>query len=666
MERLTLTPTAHEIVINHGADQGAVDVFTYSGDEQSSHDLGSLYVIGHRAADSANMEYMVSLIAALARREYYAQPGVLPKDAFSRTLRRVNEVVDEFFRANGATLSVGVVAIAGATILVSKLDKFKILLARDDQVIDILNNVMLFSKEHVEKRQFSSIISGSVQAGDRLLAYVPTKDITSRERSIKTWLRTLDMTAFTEKINGLARQHPSLGAAFIGIDMQHVREVLSPRPERPIAAPAPALPPQEPVLPTEPAAFPQPTLAWSPRQGRPIAATPAAAPTMLPEESTEIPHIIPTEYSFGSRVSRFQKIAQALRIVRLDARGKAIALAGATAVVVLAVFLVKSIWFTNPQEQQLKQALRDISTEISTARTNIAQQQVADARTRLIRALASLSGQPRDNGSVRDLTASITKLLDDVDHAAPATLTLFAQSEVPNEKYIAATWSSASASVWSIARTDDALAVVELRDGVAVRRTPITGESFILRPWNTGVLAIDVRGKTITRIVDGITKTWPVTTQDDVIDAAIYDGNCFMLTSGGVLKIIDLDTDKPVTKLWLTNTDEFVRDASMIWVDGSVRTLGRTGTLVEYYKGKRAQQATAALALTGPLTLLPLTNGDLAVASTDTRRMHFITVTGELQRTLTVDTEQQLISAGVGPDDSILIVTKDGKIWSAK
>lgn len=144
MEKLILTPQSNEIIVNNGAADGAVDLFSYAPDESSIHELGALYVIGHRESDSSNMGYMVSLIAALARREYYADPALPPREAFTHMLRKANEVVEEFFRAGDVKLSIGIVAVGSGTIMVSKLNTFKILLARNDQVIDILNNVALF------------------------------------------------------------------------------------------------------------------------------------------------------------------------------------------------------------------------------------------------------------------------------------------------------------------------------------------------------------------------------------------------------------------------------------------------------------------------------------------------------------------------------------------
>ena len=246
------------------------------------------------------MGYMVSLIAALARREYYAQPGTSPREAFSRTLRKANEVVEEFFKAGDVKLSIGIVAVAGGQIMVSKLDKFKILLARDEQVIDILSNVMLFSKEHTERRRFSSIIHGTVQAGDRILAYVPTRGVTTRERNLKSWFLKYPQDEFAQRVTAIGQEHATFATAMLHIDIAQTTE--------PAVAPSPQ--PPELTVPTIDASYdaPVPSLAThttTPHTASPIAWSPrqqaSPEPVTHPQQEPEMPHLIPSEFSLGTR-----------------------------------------------------------------------------------------------------------------------------------------------------------------------------------------------------------------------------------------------------------------------------------------------------------------------------------------------------------------------------
>jgi hypothetical protein len=665
MERLVLTPATQEITVNAGADEGAVDVFSYDSPDHNA--AGSLVVIGHRLSDSANMGYMVSLIAALARREYYAVPGEAPKDAFTRTLHKLNEVVDEFAKSQGADLSVGIVAITGGTILVSKLDKFKILLAREGQVIDILNNVMLFSKEHVERRRFSSVVSGSVQPGDRLLAFVPSRGITTRERNLKTWLVKMEPDEFTERVQSVGQQNPGWGASFVRVDMVQVPQ--------PAAQPIMQAPDLEPRLANaheqhvqESSLEQPPTLAWAPRQRQapaPVAAaTDRTAPVPQPEPET--PHLIATEYSLATRSRPWSRLGGIFRLVRLDNRGKAAVLAGIALFVIGSVVAVKSLFFVDEYEQQLRASLETITRDIDTAKSQIARDDASQARQTLLTAAAALAALPQDDDRVRDAAASVTEVLDGMDYAQDATASVLAQP-AKDQEFTLATWSSQSASVWAVARGADAsLALVELKDGAIVAQTPVAALSpDIIQPFLQRALLVDTAAKTIARFVNGELLPFVLTTPDAINDVAVFDGNVYVLTGATILKISDLETQKPVTKIWPAEESQFT-PASRIWIDGSIYTLGRDGTLTTYYKGERTAQQSVPLAPSGSWRLAGGPDNLLSIASADTLRVHLIDRDGTLVRTLKLDSQQRVRSVGEGPDGSTLMVTDDGRIWLVK
>src|SRR3989344_1594215 len=128
MMKTTLKPLAKELLYKSD-DQGArVDVFSYKGTTAQEKQLGSLYVMGHAAYEEEDLGYVISLIGSLARREYYADASLSARDsrsAFERTLKKLNEVLDDFFATKQLTLNLGVMAISGESVYLSKLGKFK-------------------------------------------------------------------------------------------------------------------------------------------------------------------------------------------------------------------------------------------------------------------------------------------------------------------------------------------------------------------------------------------------------------------------------------------------------------------------------------------------------------------------------------------------------------
>jgi hypothetical protein len=655
-------------------------MFSYAAYDASARGLGALYVIGHRDSDSSNVGYVVSLISALARREYYSNPGLPPREAFSRMLRKANEVVDEFFRNGEVKLAVGIVAVAGSTILVSKLDKFKIFLAREGQVIDILSNVLLFSKEHAEKRRFSSIIHGSVLPGDRVLAFVPTRAVTSRERNMKSWFLKLPQEEFANRIHAVGTEHASFAAAMLHIDIAQTSEpafIPSPQPpelRRPEteAVPTPALT----TAPTIPDAA---TLTWKPRQwgaSSPKSSETVSASTTEARASSqndvvldsEVPRIISSEFSLGTRRTLLSRWFGKLHFVRLDSRGKAIALGLVALLTVGGVFGAKSILFVSPTKQKEQQTLSDIRRDVDLARAKVAQNERVQARQILARALAALVGLQLSDGSAKDLQATITAAMDSVDNAQPTAPTLVAAPQPDTPLIELVSWSSASSTLWASGMEENKPWVAPLKDGTLGTRTVFgNARPDMLLGWRDSVLAVRFSDRTITRFVGDEVKTYTIPTQDAIRDIAEFADALYVLTDTSIVKVSDLDTDKPVTKQWLTDTSELAAGAARIWVDGSVWTIGMDGSLATYYKGKKSKSISVPLSPTGTWRMSGSTDGLLAIAAGDARRVYLIDPKdGSLVRTQKIDSQLPFVYLSAGPNASVLLITKEGKVWQVK
>src|SRR3989344_3604235 len=216
MEKIFLKPTQTEILIKGSQKEGHLDIFSYDySSDENKRKLGNLYIIGNIQQDidalkdstseervgASDTTYATNLVASLAKREYYSNPDLSPKEAFSATLKKINGVVDEFFVNKDVKINIGIFALAGETINISKLGKFKILLAREDKTIDILNNIDLFTKEKVEEKEFSHVISGKIAHGDKILAFYPSRLIIAREKTVKENFLKLNTEQFLEKIN---------------------------------------------------------------------------------------------------------------------------------------------------------------------------------------------------------------------------------------------------------------------------------------------------------------------------------------------------------------------------------------------------------------------------------------------------------------------------------
>ena len=385
MQKIYLKSTAQEIVIKGSPKEGHTDVFAYDYyDDDSKRKLGGLYIIGNVKQDDVttntentpDIAYITNLVASLAKREYYSRPEISPRDAFSATLKKINDVVEEFFKNKSLKINIGVFAVAGEQILISKLGKFKIVLGRparageESRIVDILNNIDLFTKEQVEEKEFSNIVSGKIMAGDKLFAFYPNRMITAREKAIKADLLVSDAGQFTEKINLVKETKPDFdcGALYLSIDNHKELAVKKPKPINPVNI--------------EEIGVPVNMAKSDIKENKVSAPSSQSSDETLDDELTqEIPRIISSEFSLGRKVNPLLasfltpiKIARGLFNAWRGTRalkGKFLLLSFVVGVLVVGVVLTKAFVVIDPEKRQLNAVIDQTQNNLKLARTKI-------------------------------------------------------------------------------------------------------------------------------------------------------------------------------------------------------------------------------------------------------------------------------------------------------
>src|SRR3989344_9528299 len=375
MEKVFINPVAKEILIKGNAKEGPVDLFSYDNNTNSQA-LGNLFVIGNiqgrtiENSDDIDVGYVLNLVASLAKREYYINPDASPKDAFSGALKKINGVVEEFFKNKDTRINIGIFTIAGDQIHISKLGKFKILLAREGKNIDILNNIQLFDKESTQEKEFSNIISGKVVEGDRILAFYPTRTTTAREKYIKENFLKSSQDKFTAQLIALKETKPEFACAALHIDIQKSTETLVTGKQ---AQPQPKELQEEPLLEENIESLtPTAQLATTDNSREeaevmeeapiPVAKTIAK---LAPEPA--IPKIIPSEFARGKRELTLFKHFRQLKNMNLTPRVKMYALGGIAVVVLVTIFSLKSFVFVDSATRQLNIIISEAQANLKLA-----------------------------------------------------------------------------------------------------------------------------------------------------------------------------------------------------------------------------------------------------------------------------------------------------------
>ena len=295
---------------------GSSDLFSYDYADPAQRGLGHLYVVGNiqagqaAAADDIDVGYVINLVASLAKREYYSKAETEPKAAFGAALKKINGVIEEFFKQKDTKINIGIFAIAGSQIHISKLGKFKILLARDGENVDILNNIDLFKKETTQEKQFSNIISGAVSEGDRILAFYPSRVMSAREKLLKTSLLELGQDDFAKKLESVKNDKQDFACAAVHVELRKSKEPASEPKPQPKEL-------QEEVVEviSEPAPVAQ--LAVDDKRGK---------AEIKPAPAIEIPKIIPAEFSLGRKTKPFAKYIHQLKNMNVTPKNKVLVL----------------------------------------------------------------------------------------------------------------------------------------------------------------------------------------------------------------------------------------------------------------------------------------------------------------------------------------------------
>src|SRR3989344_592477 len=421
MEKVFLKSTSQEIVIKGSSKEGHTDVFAYDYyDDDDKRKLGGLYIIGNvnrpaadidgalsrRDDDSPDITYVTNLVASLAKREYYSRPDISPRDAFSATLKKINDVVEEFFSAKGGSayggkglkMNIGIFAVAGEQILISKLGKFKIVLGRESRTVDILNNVDLFSKEQVEEKEFSNIVSGKIMAGDKLFAFYPNRMVTAREKAIKADLLRSDAGQFVEKINSIKEARPDFNCGALYLSLANHKEsavIKKPKLVTPIKNE-----PEE-------------------RDNVSVYAEPGK-----PEPAPEVPKIISSEFSLVRKVNPFlasmlttMNMAKGMFNRSVNLKSKFMVLSFVIGVLAAGVVLIKTFVVIDPEKRQLNAVINQTQSNLKIVRTKVSQNDFIGARKLLVESLSNIYSVGITNDRTQNTADEIYEILDNVDKA---------------------------------------------------------------------------------------------------------------------------------------------------------------------------------------------------------------------------------------------------------
>ena len=350
----------------------------------------------------------------MAKREYYSNPDLSPKEAFSATLKKINDVVSEFFTNKNVKINMGIFALAGENINISKIGKFKIILAREDKTIDILNNIDLFTKEKVEEKEFSHVVSGKIMPEDKILAFYPSRLITAREKAIKENLLKLNSEQFIEKINSIKEEKADFACAALHINLDLTKEPATPKVTK--ITPPVAMVPE--VAEEKQIKQNTPVLA-----SEPVKNLTGQKQSDYESSNMELPRLIRSEFSLGKKDNPFAVVLGKIKMLLPKRQNKMIFFISLGVVVILGAWAIKSFFIISPDQRQTANIVNEAKDNVKLAKTKINQNDYLGARKLLLGSIISI-GSISPSNKANDVKDEMVKLLDTLDNATEVSPTL--------------------------------------------------------------------------------------------------------------------------------------------------------------------------------------------------------------------------------------------------
>jgi hypothetical protein len=623
MEKTFLKPIANEIVIKGNNKEGNTDVFIYDyydENDEEKRKLGGLYIIGnvkqektenYETEDDLETDYITNLIASIAKREYYSNPNLSPHNAFVATLKKINDVVEEFFKNESLKINMGIFAIAGEKIMISKVGKFKILLSRkiseqntEKRIIDILNNIDLFSKEQTEEKRFSNIISGKIELGDKLFAFYPNRSLTAREKILKTELLKTKTEEFLEKIHSIKQARTDFDCAAIYISLvEHKVSITNQTKEitplNPVTSPENSLNVNLAKFGTEKENQSNNLIGKENEQN--ISSNFLPNSKSLKQEQ-EIPEIRYSEFSLGKKTNPILlsiitplKALKRLYTFNTSFKNKIIILSLGFGIIITGVVLIKKFIIIDPEQRQLNIVINQALNNLKIAKTKITQKDLISARQLLAESLASIQSKNSNNDKIKKTTEAIYEILDNIDKIVDLNPTLL--ETLPEE---------------------------------------LTNKINILNNYKNQGISLD-----------------------------IYEENLYILTNNNILKIDNINdkkTKEPV--VWL-KSGTIPEQAIALAVDGKIYVINSTGTIYVYYKGEKISEInTFIFSKPGDLILTNKNSDKFYIVNKSLARIYeFDKQSSNLIRTIKIGSSEPFIDAYLYKNNEIIVITKDERFW---
>ena len=201
------------------------EIFTYEPENIEESALGNLYVVAEIQSEKDSCSQLVNLLSSLIKREYYSLPHRGPTASLEAGLKKANQTLSEM-SAQGNLEWLGKLHFICAVLnkekelFLTQTGQAKAFVCREGNLTDITKKIIPPPQKPHPAKTFQSVISGQIEATDKIFFLTPGFFNFVNEAGIEQILTLPKIEAVSEQIKKILREQkklPSLYALFLEI-----------------------------------------------------------------------------------------------------------------------------------------------------------------------------------------------------------------------------------------------------------------------------------------------------------------------------------------------------------------------------------------------------------------------------------------------------------------
>lgn len=200
-----LIPKLQEIILPGASTQtNHCETFIYEPSNIEEEKLGSLYIVGQFDYGQPDNRSFLSLLASLIKREFYSNPQKKSLDAFEAALKKANSALAEFVENDQINwpgkIHLICAVIQKNTLHLTQIGQAQACLFRNQQIVQIGQNLAQLQKTPYPLKAFGSLVSGGLLADDRVMLATPSICQCFSKINLKRVLSLSQMSGVVKKI----------------------------------------------------------------------------------------------------------------------------------------------------------------------------------------------------------------------------------------------------------------------------------------------------------------------------------------------------------------------------------------------------------------------------------------------------------------------------------